>query len=278
MKLAQSQLDFINYCLKEDVGSGDITAALVDSKAAVFADLIVREDAILCGAAWFEAAFNLLDRGTVLFDWCFKEGDLVMAGDRICSLQGPVQTLLTGERTALNFLQTLSSTATATHRAVQHLSGSSCQLLDTRKTIPGLRVAQKYAVRCGGGTNHRIGLFDAFLIKENHIKACGGITNAIAKAKALNPNKPVEVEVENLAELIEAINANADIVMLDNFSNNHIAEAVKLNQGKVKLEVSGNVEPGELSRLAALGVDYISMGALTKHIKAIDFSLRIVGD
>lgn len=264
----------VKNALEEDIFTGDITAALIPSAQIANAQLVVKEKAILCGQRWFESAFWQLDDNTDI-KWQANDGDLIHQGDVVCTLTGTARNILTAERTAINFLQTLSGTATSTHTAVQQLKDFSCQLLDTRKTIPGFRLAQKYAVKTGGGTNHRMGLFDAFLIKENHIAAAGGIKSAIDSAKKMKPNTTIEVEVESLEELQEAINANADVIMLDNFSMSDLAKAVQLNQKQAKLEVSGNVDYDQLLEIAGLGIDYISMGALTKHVRAIDFSLRI---
>jgi nicotinate-nucleotide pyrophosphorylase len=229
---------------------------------------------VVCGIAWANQAFALIDE-SVSLTWHVKDGDKVDANTVLVSLEGSARAILTAERTALNFLQTLSATATVTAFYAKFLDGSNTKILDTRKTLPGLRHAQKYAVRCGGGQNHRVGLFDAFLIKENHIFSCGNIEKAVSRAKIMMPGKPVEVEVENLTELEQALGAGADIVMLDNFSNEQIQQAVALNKGQCKLEVSGNITDERLASLAKLGVDYISSGALTKHVQAIDLSLRI---
>ncbi|GLP97462.1 carboxylating nicotinate-nucleotide diphosphorylase [Paraferrimonas sedimenticola] len=262
----------------QDAATGDITAALIDPNKHGEATLITREDGVFCGKAWAEQVFAQLG-GTVVLKWHVDDGDLVVPNQVLCELSGPAATILTGERSAMNFIQTLSGTASLVKRYVDALSQSNTQLLDTRKTIPGLRTAQKYAVVCGGGKNHRIGLFDAYLIKENHIMACGGIQPAIAKARALNPAKLVEVEVESLEELQQALAAGSDYVMLDNFDINMMLEAVSLNQqltsGKTKLEVSGNVTLDTIAGFAKTGIDYISVGALTKHVRALDLSLRM---
>lgn len=270
----------VSTALAEDLGGlsvadGDITANLIAAETQAKAKVISREQAVFCGKAWVDEVFHQLgDKVTVT--WLVADGDLVAADQTLFTLEGPARTLLTGERNALNFVQTLSGVATLTKEYVDQLAGTQCQLLDTRKTIPGLRFAQKYAVTCGGGKNHRIGLFDAYLIKENHIMACGGIENAIAKAKQLQPGKPVEVETESLAELQQALDAGADIVMLDNFDIPMMRAAVELNQGKAKLEVSGNVTIATLASFAATGVDFISVGALTKHVQATDLSMRFI--
>ncbi|BFT29482.1 carboxylating nicotinate-nucleotide diphosphorylase [Alteromonas sp. D210916BOD_24] len=269
----------VSAALKEDLGgelnaSLDITANLIDSKVNASATIITREPCVICGVAWVNQAFALID-DSISLTWHVKDGDKVEANTTLVSLTGAAQGILTAERTALNFLQTLSGTATVTASYAALLANSNTKILDTRKTLPGLRLAQKYAVRCGGGQNHRVGLFDAFLIKENHIFSCGGIENAVKRARETMPDKPVEVEVENLDELQQALLAGADIVMLDNFSNEQIQQAVALNKGQCKLEVSGNITEERLTSLSKLGVDYISSGALTKHVQAIDLSLRI---
>ncbi|WDE06048.1 carboxylating nicotinate-nucleotide diphosphorylase [Thalassomonas viridans] len=255
----------------------DITAALIPKENKAVATIITREDCILCGVEWLNEVFSQLDRltgETTQITWFANDGQSVKANSVLCELSGSARTLLTGERTALNFLQTLSGTATVTSTYVRELAESNTKLLDTRKTLPGLRSAQKYAVTCGGGVNHRIGLFDAFLIKENHIAACGGIENAVGTAKRNHPGKKVEVEVENLDELSLALTAGADIIMLDNFTTEMIEQAVALTQGRSKLEVSGNMTLATLREYARAGVDYISSGALTKHVHAIDLSMR----
>ncbi len=259
--------------LREDVGTGDCTAALIPPDRHMAARVTCREPMVLCGTRWFDAVFAQLTPD-VRIDWQQRDGDEIAADAVLCTLQGPARALLTGERTALNFLQTLSGTATVTRLWVRELAGSRTQLLDTRKTLPGLRLAQKYAVHCGGGTNHRIGLFDAYLIKENHIAACGSITAAVRTARDQGAGRPIEVEVESLAELQEAVEAGADIVMLDNFSREDTREAVRRAAGRVRLEISGNVERENLRELADTGVDYISAGALTKHVRAVDLSMR----
>lgn len=269
----------VTLALREDLGGDvdaayDITANLIDASTMANATIVTREDCTVCGCAWVNQAFALIDAAITL-SWHVSDGDQVEAGTTLVSLSGPARGILTAERTALNFLQTLSATATVTRHYTQLLGDAQTRILDTRKTLPGLRLAQKYAVRCGSGQNHRIGLFDAFLIKENHIFACGGIDNAVSRAKAMAPGKPVEVEVENLDELKLALEAGADIIMLDNFSNEQIQEAVVITDGKSKLEVSGNITDERLASLATIGVDYISSGALTKHVMAIDLSLRV---
>ncbi|MDS4026566.1 MAG: carboxylating nicotinate-nucleotide diphosphorylase [Candidatus Contendobacter sp.] len=263
----------VALALAEDVGGGDLTAALIPEDAQAEATVISREQAVLCGAAWFDAVFRQLDP-CIHVEWQAADGDLVEPDQRLCTLRGPARALLTGERTALNFLQALSGTATLARRYADLVAGTGATILDTRKTLPGLRLAQKYAVRCGGCQNHRIGLFDAVLIKENHIVAAGSITNAIATARRLYPGVTVEVEVENLAELEEALAARPDIVMLDNFNLALLAEAVRITARRVKLEASGNVTTTTVRAIAETGVDYISIGGLTKDVRAVDLSMR----
>ncbi len=261
--------------LAEDIGEGDITAKLIPSGKMVTARVITREEMIVCGRVFVDETFSQVD-DQLEMKWEVSEAEAVAAGQILFWVSGRAQSILTAERTALNFLQLLSGTATTTHQYVEQLKGTHTQLLDTRKTIPLFRLAQKYAVTCGGGVNHRKGLYDAFLIKENHILACGSITAAIGQARHLAPGRTVEVEVENLTQLEEAIHAKADIVMLDNFSLETLPQAVSLNQGRVKLEVSGNVSLNNIRAIAQTGVDFISVGSLTKHLRAIDLSLRIV--
>lgn len=257
----------------QDPQSGDITASLIPELNTSEAVVITREDCVFCGKAWVEEVFKQVD-SNITITWFVADGDKISAGSQLFTLAGKTRALLTAERTALNFVQTLSGTATTVAQYVAALKGSNTALLDTRKTVPGMRLAQKYAVTCGGGQNHRIGLYDAFLIKENHINGCGGINNAVSTAKANFPGKPVEVEVENLAELKQALDAGADIIMLDNFSIEQILEAVSITNKKAKLEVSGNMDISTISNYAATGVDYISVGALTKNVRAIDLSMR----
>ncbi|WP_218418191.1 carboxylating nicotinate-nucleotide diphosphorylase [Alteromonas lipotrueae] len=269
----------VSLALIEDLGGelnahNDITANLIDESENATATIITREHCVICGVTWVEQAFALVDEHLELV-WNVNDGDMVEANTTLLTLTGSARAILTAERVALNFLQTLSATATVTASYAKLLAGSNTKILDTRKTLPGLRMAQKYAVHCGGGQNHRIGLFDAFLIKENHIFSCGSIAKAISRAKEMKPGKPVEVEVESLDELQQALLAEADIVMLDNFTNEQIQKAVALTQGQCKLEVSGNITDERLSSLATLGIDYISSGALTKNVKAIDLSLRV---
>lgn len=264
----------VTLALAEDVGSGDITAQLIPSEQCAEARVITREDCVFCGKAWVEEVFRQLD-DTVTIHWNVADGDKVSANTELFSLKGNARSLLTGERTALNFVQTLSGTATTSHAYAQRVAHTSVKLLDTRKTIPGLRTAQKYAVTCGGCHNHRIGLYDAFLIKENHIAAAGSISKAVSAAHHIAPGKPVEVEVENVDELHQALDANADIIMLDNFSLEDMRKAVDINAGKAKLEASGNITNDTLVVIAETGVDFISIGALTKHCRAVDLSMRI---
>ena len=263
----------VALALTEDVGNGDLTAALIPEDAQAEATVISREPAVLCGAAWFDTVFRQLD-SQIAIEWQVADGDLVTPDQLLCTLRGPARSLLTGERTALNFLQMLSSTATLARRYADAVAGTRATILDTRKTLPGLRLAQKYAVRCGGCQNHRIGLFDAVLIKENHIMAAGSISNAITAARRLHPGVTVEVEVENVAELEEALAAHPDTIMLDNFDLTAMAEAVKITGGRVKLEASGNVNFDTVRSIAETGVDYISIGGLTKDVRAIDLSMR----
>lgn len=264
--------------LREDLGGEidpnlDITAGLIPADSQGVATIITREHGVFCGKMWADEVFKQLG-GEVTIEWQVEDGDVVEPNQTLCALSGPSRILLTGERNAMNFIQTLSGCATLTAQYVKQLEGTNTRLLDTRKTIPGLRSALKYAVTCGGGFNHRIGVFDAYLIKENHIIACGGIKQAITTAKQLNPNKPVEVETESLDELKQAIEAGADIVMLDNFNLEMMREAVAFNAGRVALENSGDITLSNIRECAETGVDYISVGALTKHVKALDLSMR----
>lgn len=265
----------VRRALHEDVGSGDITAELIPLEAEASARVITREPMTLAGAAWVDEVFAQLG-GRIAIDWQHQDGDRVAADSLLFTLQGRTRTLLTGERTALNFLQTLSATATSAQRYADMVAGTGVTLLDTRKTLPGLRTAQKYAVTCGGCANHRIGLYDAFLLKENHIAACGSITGAVQRARELYPHRWVEVEVENFRELDEALASGCDVIMLDNFSLADLRRAVTQVAGKVKLEASGGIEDDTLRSVAETGVDYISIGGLTKHVRAIDLSLRLI--
>ena len=263
----------VRRALEEDVGTGDVTASLVAPGATVTASVVCREPAVLCGASWFDEAFRQIHPG-ITVAWQAADGDDVQANEIVCTVTGPAAPILTGERTALNFLQLLSGTATTARRYARALEGSNTQVLDTRKTLPGLRRAQKYAVACGGCRNHRIGLFDAVLIKDNHIANAGCIAKVVAAARRKSPNLTIEVEVKDLTELHEALSAGADMVMLDNFERADIGEAVARARGRAKLEISGNVALEDLAELASTGVDYISVGALTKNVRAIDFSMR----
>ena len=259
--------------LAEDIGTGDVTADLIAAETISHATVITREDAILCGTAWFDEVFRQVNP-SIQVRWNYQDGDAVKANATLCEIKGNARGMLTAERSALNFLQTLSGTATATHRYVELIAHTTCRVLDTRKTLPGLRNAQKYAVRCGGGANHRIGLYDRVLIKENHIVAAGSISAAVKKARALHPTLKVEVETENLKELAEAITAQADIVMLDDYDMATMREAVKFNAGRVLLEASGGVSLDTIKTIAETGVDFISVGGITKHVHAIDLSMR----
>jgi nicotinate-nucleotide pyrophosphorylase (carboxylating) len=259
--------------LEEDIGSGDITAAIIPVAMTAEAEVITREGMVLCGRTWFDAVFKTLD-ASVNINWLAAEGEAVGKGSVLCKLRGSARGLLTGERTALNVLQTLSATATTARQYADAVSGTGCKVLDTRKTIPGLRNAQKYAVACGGCYNHRVGLYDGVLIKENHIIAAGSIAQAIRSARELT-SVPVEVEVESLQEFREAIAAKPDRIMLDNFSFEDMVAAVKLNAGAIELEASGNIDLDNIRVVAETGVDYISIGALTKHVRAVDLSMRI---
>lgn len=267
--------DTVHAALTEDVGSGDITSRIIPEDDVSLANVITREPAIICGIDWFEEVFNQLD-SNVFIDWEVDDGDSVEPDQQLCSISGPTRALLTGERTALNFLQTLSGTATLTRRYVDIIKNTQAKLLDTRKTIPGLRLAQKYAVSCGGGVNHRIGLFDAILIKENHIHAAGSIGAAINSVRFNNPDMPVEVEVENLDELQQAIAAKAERVLLDNFDLELLRQAVLITNKQLLLEASGGVNLNTVLAIAQTGVDFISCGALTKDVKAIDLSMRFI--
>jgi len=266
-------LSQIQTFLAEDIGTGDITAAIIPATMTAEAEVISRENMVLCGQAWFDAVFNALD-ANIAIEWLVAEGAAVTAGATLCLIKGPARGLLTGERTALNLLQTLSATASIARQYAEAVAGTGCKVLDTRKTIPGLRQAQKYAVACGGCYNHRIGLYDGVLIKENHIIAAGSIAQAIQAARALS-TVAIEVEVESLAELRDAIAAKPDRIMLDNFSLEDMRIAVEFNNGQIQLEASGNIDLENIRAVAETGVDYISIGALTKNIKAVDLSMRI---
>ncbi|WP_299177999.1 carboxylating nicotinate-nucleotide diphosphorylase [uncultured Neptuniibacter sp.] len=265
----------VQYALQEDIGSGDITAQLIPAEQMATARIISRQNAVICGVDWVNEVFRQVDPELTL-EWQVDDGDSVTRDQVLFWAKGSARNLLTAERAALNFLQTLSGTATISQYYADKVAGTSVKLLDTRKTLPGLRFAQKYAVTCGGCYNHRIGLFDAFLIKENHIMACGGIHAAIATAKKNEPGKPVEVEVESMGELEQALKAGADIIMLDNFSLDAMRESVTLTDGKAKLEASGGITDETLRSIAETGVDFISIGALTKHCQAVDLSMRLI--
>ena len=264
----------VTRALLEDVGTGDLTASLIDSSALASATIITREAGILCGMAFASEAFRQTDPACQL-DWRLSDGDSLSAGDELCRIQGPARALLTAERTALNFIQLLSGTATTASLYAARVAHTGVKLLDTRKTLPGLRLAQKYAVACGGCHNHRIGLFDAFLIKENHIAAAGSISAAISTARRAATGKLIEVEVETAEELHQALEAGADRIMLDNFSLEQLHEAVKTARGRAELEASGNITDETLVSIAETGVDLISIGALTKHVRALDLSMRL---
>ncbi|RVU84233.1 carboxylating nicotinate-nucleotide diphosphorylase [Leucothrix sargassi] len=263
----------VEQALLEDVGSGDVTADLIAKDSESEATVICREDAVLSGAAWFDEVFKQVD-SDIRIQWHFKDGDHVPADSILCTLNGSSRSLLTGERTALNFVQTLSATATATNEFVKRIEGTKAKVLDTRKTLPGLRLAQKYAVTCGGGANHRVGLYDMILIKENHIMAAGSISQAVANARKLHPSVKIEVETETLAEFEEACAADADIIMLDDFDLATMRKAVENNPKGIPLEASGNVNLDTISEIAKTGVDRISIGGITKSVQAIDLSMR----
>ncbi len=265
----------VRRALQEDVGGGDITALLLPEEAQAEATVISREHAVICGRPWFDQTFQLLDEA-IRVDWRVEDGDSVEPNQILCVVYGPARALLSGERCALNFLQTLSATATRTRSYVDAIAGTDVQLLDTRKTLPGLRRAQKYAVRCGGGRNHRMGLYDGVLIKENHIAAAGSVVAAIDQARHHAPHGiAIEVEVENLHELHEALAAGADIILLDNMDLATLREAVTITHGQAKLEASGGVTLDTIRAIAETGVDYISVGDITKHVQAVDLSMRI---
>ena len=274
MSVTQSTIEeTVHIALREDVGDGDITAELIPGDAISLANVISRQNCVFCGMDWFEEVFRQID-DEVFIEWHVQDGDSVAAGETICSLSGPSRSLLTGERTALNFIQTLSATSTLASSYARAVAGTNAVVLDTRKTIPGLRAAQKYAVTCGGCQNHRMGLFDAILIKENHILAAGSIQTAVDNARFHSPGYPVEIEVENLAQLESAIAAGVDRILLDNFTPDQIREAVKLSNGRIPLEASGGITLENIRDYAETGVDYISTGSLTKDIIAVDLSMR----
>ena len=264
----------VDLALEEDIGSGDITAELVQPNSLAKASVVSREAGVLCGSIFVDAVFSTLDPD-ITIEWYKSDGDLLEPNDTLFSVSGNARKILTGERTALNFLQLLSGTASLAQRFANHVAGTGVRLLDTRKTVPGLRLAQKYAVTCGGCHNHRIGLYDAFLIKENHIEACGGIAAAISAARQSAPGKVVEIEVETLDELQLALGAKADRIMLDNFSEAMLRDAVAANAGQSELEASGNVAEHNLRSIAETGVDFISIGALTKRVEPLDLSMRL---
>ncbi|WP_226667360.1 carboxylating nicotinate-nucleotide diphosphorylase [Microbulbifer aggregans] len=275
--LTQDIADSVSRALAEDVGDGDITAQLIPAERQARARVITREDCTFCGKAWVQEVFRQLDPQLEI-TWHVADGDHVSANSTLFELSGNARTILTGERCALNFVQTLSGTATTAAQFAALAEGTEVKILDTRKTIPGLRTAQKYAVLCGGCHNHRIGLYDAFLIKENHIAAAGGIQNAITQAHTIKPGALVEVEVETLDELKQALEGGADVIMLDEFSDADTKTALEMANGKAKIEISGSVDAARLQQLSTLSVDYISSGALTKHLRAIDLSLRLDSD
>lgn len=269
----------VERALAEDIGVGDLTAELLPANLVATAEVITREDAVLCGQAWFNAVFRALDAG-IKVEWRAQDGDRVAANAALCRLHGPARAVLTGERAALNFLQTLSGTATAARRYVDAVAGTRAKVLDTRKTVPGLRLAQKYAARCGGCENHRIGLYDAILIKENHIAAAGGIGGALAAARGVSTQHgldvPIEIEVEDLRELRQALVAGARRILLDNFSLAMLREAVAENQRRALLEASGGISLENIAAVAATGMDFISVGDITKNVRAVDLSLRVL--
>jgi nicotinate-nucleotide pyrophosphorylase (carboxylating) len=273
MQLPNDIQESVARALAEDLGTGDVTAGLIPADKQSTATVICREAAIVCGVAWFNEVFRQLDP-TVQVEWFYQDGDSVEANALLCTLRGSARSILSGERAALNFLQTLSATATATQRYVELVAHTQCRILDTRKTLPGLRTAQKYAVLCGGGTNHRIGLYDRVLIKENHIMAAGSITAAIQQARKLHPGLLVEVETENLQELAEATTAQADIIMLDDYSLDDMREAVRVTAKRIPLEASGGVSLDTIRAIAETGVDFVSIGEITKHVRAVDLSMR----
>jgi len=272
IKLPDDIVITVEKALDEDIGNGDLTALLLPEKKIVTATVICREHAVVCGIPWFDEVYRQLDT-TFQVSWNVYDGDNLSPDQTVCTLQGSARTLLTGERTALNFLQLLSATATVTRDYIDLIKGTAAQLLDTRKTIPGLRTAQKYAVRCAGGKNHRMGLYDAILIKENHISAAGSIPAALKQANSIHDN--IEIEVENLDQLQQALACNAKKILLDNFDIPMLEQAVKLNAGKATLEASGGVNRDTIRAIALTGVDYISVGSLTKDVRAIDYSMRI---
>jgi len=276
-RLRQSRIESVAVSLREDIGDGDITARLIPLKKQATGQVITREQATIAGREWVDEVFRQVDR-SVSLEWLVKDGDSVSPGQVLFRLKGTARSLLTAERAALNWLQTLSGVATNCAGYAAQVAHTGVRLLDTRKTLPGLRLAQKYAVTCGGCHNHRIGLWDAFLIKENHIAACGSIARAVDEARRIAPGRPVEVETESLEELEQALNAGADIIMLDEFSMENLHAAVAMNGGRAKLEASGGINANTLVAIAETGVDYISIGALTKDVRAVDLSMRLDSD
>jgi len=269
--------DSVSRALREDIGAGDVTSSLISDSMSFDATIVAREPATMAGGPWVDEVCRQLDP-SIKVDWQAGDGDTIAANEVICSLHGPARSILTAERSALNFLQLLSATATLTAKYVRAVAGTRCQILDTRKTIPGLRLAQKYAVRCGGGVNHRIGLFDAILIKENHIASAGGIRAALEAARQTHPGTPIEIEIESIPQLRDALTAKAELLLLDNFSAALVEKAVAINAAEgdppAKLEASGGITLADVPAIAATGVDYISVGALTKNVRAIDFTMR----
>lgn len=265
----------VRLALSEDIGSGDVTARLIPESSRADARIISRESAVLCGVDWVNEVFNQLDRA-ILIEWFCQDGERIQSNQELCRLHGSARHLLSGERTALNFLQTLSATATQANAYVTAVDGTGCRILDTRKTIPGLRLAQKYAVRCGGAHNHRTGLYDMILIKENHIRAAGSIQAAVDTARRLSPTIPVEVEVENLAQLQEALTTGVDRILLDNMDIATLKQAVEITAKRTPLEASGGVNLQTARMIAETGVDYISIGSITKHVRAVDLSMRFI--
>ncbi len=274
---AKTIQDDVARFLQEDVGTGDLTARIIPEQQTAKATVITREATLVCGQAWFDAVFKTLDPA-ITIEWQQAEGERAFSGEVLCYLSGSARALLTGERAALNVLQTLSATASLAHQFAKAVKGTQAVVLDTRKTIPGLRWAQKYAVRCGGASNHRVGLFDGILIKENHIMAAGSIAQAVSAARQVSSDVAVEVEVETLDEVVQALDAQADILLLDNFNLDQLTQAVALNKGRAKLEASGNVDLSSIREIAKTGVDFISVGALTKNIQAVDLSMRVTMD
>ena len=274
LKLPDDVSETVRRALAEDVGPGDLTAALIPADAHAEAQVIAREDAVLCGTAWFDEVFRQVD-DRIRVDWGSKDRDVIRAGQALCNASGPARGLLTGERTALNFLQLLSGTATRTHQYADAVRGTKTIVLDTRKTVPGLRRAQKYAVACGGGQNHRMGLYDAILIKENHVAAAGSITAALDAVRHSAPRDVlVEIEVENIGQLREALAAGADRLLLDNFSVEELKAAIAETRGRAKLEASGGIDLSNIRAFAETGVDFISIGDITKNVRALDLSMR----